>query len=129
MRRGGFCRVYVEHAWYSGPDAGVADVDGAPHYFRRAYDPAHPDDDRYLVWPVDAETLALEREWWRIYVSWHGEPHPATGKERYDELAVLLAPHHTPPVDAKILFAEVQLSEQELRYGPDGPDYLMKWRT
>lgn len=30
----GFERVYVELEWYDGPRAGLADVNGKPHYFR-----------------------------------------------------------------------------------------------
>ncbi|GGR36316.1 hypothetical protein [Streptomyces roseolus] len=30
----GFERVYDELTWYSGPHAGLGDIDGKPHYFQ-----------------------------------------------------------------------------------------------
>ena len=44
----GFEPVYVELDWYDGPQAGVAAVQGAPHYFRCVHDQALRADFRLL---------------------------------------------------------------------------------
>ncbi len=30
-------KVYVENDWYDGPQAGVADINGAPHRFKATF--------------------------------------------------------------------------------------------
>ncbi len=69
---GPFEHVFVENEWYDGPRAGIANVNGLPHRFLSQFDEG---DDEYLgmflLWPVDADELALEQEQWQIYVTWN----------------------------------------------------------
>jgi hypothetical protein len=138
----GFERVYVENDWYDGPRAGLANVDGVPHYFQTTHDYAHPDapDDEYFAWPATQATLALEQEQWRIFTSWNdryeartatGESHPGHGgvDRRYDELQTTLTPSRTPPDDARILIGEWKFLERDVRYHADGPCYVFSWRS
>jgi hypothetical protein len=132
LLRQGFDRVHVENDRYDGPWSGVADIHGVPHYFYRVNF-----DDRYFVWPVDDETLALEREQWMLYYTWlrryhAGETrrsHPSeSGDVRWDELQVLLKPRRIAPNDARVLRADWQYaSDLDGRVTPEGPDYLVRW--
>ena len=64
-----FERVIVELVWYDGERAGIANIDGVPHYFRTD-DYIHPPDEvPFLTWPVDQDTLQLEIECYRIFVT------------------------------------------------------------
>ena len=130
----GFEYVYVETERYDGPKAGVADVNGVPHYFHWAWSPERPDagDDEFLVWPIDAETLALERERWRIFATTHefgsGETPTAEAEARHAELADLLDERGSPPAGARRLRAEWRFRDDELpRFRVDGTDYVVRW--
>ncbi|MBS2534446.1 hypothetical protein KGQ20_16870 [Catenulispora sp. NF23] len=104
----GFERVYVELEWYDGPRAGLADVDGVPHYFEgKDYDAAD-EADEYNVCAASEDALALEREQWAIFARWNerfeagmvnqdSQPGRGGTNARYDELDVLLAPHRRAP--------------------------------
>ncbi|AIG77253.1 Hypothetical protein AJAP_21975 [Amycolatopsis japonica] len=73
----GFEHVHVENERYDGPQAGVADICGVPHYFVRL-NTLFGDGDEFSVWPIDDETLALEQEAWRLYVkAWDAGYHVA----------------------------------------------------
>jgi len=134
----GFERVYVELEWYSGPRAGLADVDGKPHYFQ-GYDWDDADEaDAYSVWPASNSSVELEREQWAIFARWNErreagtvapESHPGHGgvDSRFDELASLLAPHREAPSDARRLIAEVRF-DAGARYRLEGVDYWIRWR-
>lgn len=131
-----FERVHVQLEWYDGPRAGVADVDGEPHYFQ-GYD--YDDEaDEYAVWPASSAAVELEREQWAIYVSWNEryeagtvglDAHPGTGgvDARYDELNLPLAPHRQAPDDARRLVAELRF-DAGARYRADGLNYWLRWR-
>jgi len=132
----GFEVVYVEQDWYDGPRAGVANVNGMPHYFRSPY--GYGEIDEYLVWPASEAALLLEQEQWAIFVDWntrreadtaavashpgHGGVHP-----RYDELEQLLAPHRKQPENAIRLNAEWRWSDTTPRYHIGGVDYRVRW--
>jgi hypothetical protein len=133
--------VLVENEWYDGPRAGVANVSGQPHRFVSQWD---EEEDEYLgtflVWPVDAEEVALEQEQWRIFVAWNkqyeaGEVdsathpgHPGTNK-RWDEIALLLASRReTVPSNAKRAKAQMVHLEREQRHAPSGPAYQLSWQ-
>ncbi|NVD98901.1 hypothetical protein [Massilia sp. BJB1822] len=99
---GPFERVYVENAWYDGPRAGVADIQGVPHRFRSLWDEK---EDEYLstfeVWPVSPVELELEIEQWCIFVDWNSryesgevdlDTHPGHGHHtRWNEMKGLLS--------------------------------------
>ncbi|WP_371476809.1 hypothetical protein [Kitasatospora sp. NBC_00315] len=137
----GFERVYIELDRYDGPREGLAEVYGAAHYFRAAYDFAHPDasDDEYFVWPASASLLAQEQEQWAIFVEWNTrfeagaalpDSHPGHGaiNSRYDELTEQLVPHREVPAHARRVTAEWRLIAGA-RYRLDGTDYLVKWQS
>ncbi|WP_046779836.1 hypothetical protein [Streptomyces yangpuensis] len=134
----GFRRVYAELDCYDGPRAGLADVDGSPHYFQ-GYDYDHADAaDEYLVWPASEAAVALEREQWAIFAGWNRryeagsagpESHPGHGgtDARHDELTHLLAVHRQPPADARRLVGELGFDKGD-RYRAEGVDYWFRWR-
>ncbi|MEV6073327.1 hypothetical protein AB0L82_42850 [Nocardia sp. NPDC052001] len=66
-----FERIYIESDRYDGPRAGVADVDGRPHYFECRYFDYADAADAYYVWPADEQAVAWELERWAIYVRWN----------------------------------------------------------
>ncbi|MFI1658226.1 hypothetical protein ACH4ZU_25445 [Streptomyces sp. NPDC020472] len=67
----GFERVHTESEWYDGPRAGLADIDGKPHYFE-SHDYDHADEaDEYRVWPANEAAVELEREQWAIFARWN----------------------------------------------------------
>ncbi len=130
-----FEHVYAENERYDGPKAGVADVNGAPHYFHWAWSPERPDagDDEFLVWPIDAETLALERERWRIFATWHefglGQGVSKEADARYAELSEILEDSGKPPQGARILRAEWKFRDDDLpRYRVDSTDFVVRWK-
>ncbi|WP_190303138.1 MULTISPECIES: hypothetical protein [Methylomonas] len=134
-------RVYVENEWYDGPRAGVADINGLPQRFRSLFDEA---EDEYLgtfvVWPIDAESLQLEIEQWRIFVEWNAlyesgqaklESHPGHGgvNRRWDEINERLKESRDRvPGNAQRAQVEVDQIDRESRYEPSGPDYMLRWR-
>ncbi|MER5924808.1 hypothetical protein [Streptomyces mirabilis] len=134
----GFERVYAELEWYDGPRAGLADVDGQPHYFQ-GYDYDSADEaDEYSVWPASDAAVGLEREQWAIFARWNErhqagtvgpESHPGQGgiDPHYDELALLLAQYRQAPDDARRLVGEVRF-DAGARYRVEGLDYWFRWR-
>jgi hypothetical protein len=139
----GFEPVHVELDWYDGPRSGLADVDGAPHYFQGVYD-YHPSDEPddyfdYFVWPANETAVAMEREQWEIFAEWNIRyeagtatvaTHPGHGEinSRYDELVTLLAPHRAMPERTRRLTATWHPGTRRVRYPLDGPIYSVKWR-
>lgn len=134
----GFERVYVELEWYDGPRAGLADVNGKPHYFQ-SDDYGHAEAaDEYSVWPARDAAVELEREQWAIFASWNEryeagtagpETHPGRGgiDARYDELDLLLAQYRQSPEGARRLVGEVRF-DAGARYRVEGLDYWFRWR-
>ncbi|MFD6532314.1 hypothetical protein [Streptomyces sp. NPDC060184] len=133
----GFERVYAELEWYSGPRAGLADVDGKPHYFQGNDWNDADEADEYSVWPASDAAVELEREQWAIFARWNErceagavgpETHPGQGRidARYDELELLLAPYRQPPDGARQLVGEVRI-DAGARYRVEGLDYWFRW--
>ncbi|MFH9968967.1 hypothetical protein ACH4PR_48175 [Streptomyces mirabilis] len=134
----GFERVYVESEWYSGPRAGLADVDGKPHYFQGNDWNDADEADEYSVWPASFAVVELEREQWAIFARWNErreagrvgpETHPGQGgiDARYDGLALLLAQYRQAPDDARRLVGEVRF-DAGARYRVEGLNYWFRWR-
>ncbi|MGF6883778.1 hypothetical protein ABIA39_008361 [Nocardia sp. GAS34] len=133
----GFERVYIESERYDGPRAGVADVEGKPHYFEgRDFDWAD-EMDAYYVWPAGEAAVAWELEQWAIYVRWDqryraGEAavdsHPGHGgiDPRYDELTTLLTPYRQAPDNARKLLAELQYDSGDF-YRIGGTGMWFRW--
>ena len=97
-----FERVHTVTDFWDGPVAGVADLEGAAHYYERDWDESQDDADTYSLTPIDDETLALALEEWAIWRRWEAafhegraaiDTHPALPGERarYEELQVRLA--------------------------------------
>jgi hypothetical protein len=137
---GPFEHVFVETEWYDGRRAGIANVNGKPHRFVSLFD---EDEDEYLetflVWPVDAEELALEQEQWRIFVTWNDRyeagdvdadshpGHPGTS-QRWDDLTSLLTPRRqSVPAGARRAKARLIHVDKGKRYEPIGPAYQLSW--
>lgn len=135
LRRAGFEHVHVENDRYDGPQAGVADINGVPHYFLRL-NHYFDDGDEFTVWPIDEATLALEKEQWRIFVAtWDAAgavayPNAGVLPDRHHELDTFLAPHRVPPTDARTMFAQWHWDhrDDDRRHDDDGPMYLMRWQ-
>jgi hypothetical protein len=133
-------RVYVELEWCDGPIAGVADVNGAPHRFKRRFDEAADEyANLFHVWPIGDEPLRLEIEQWRLFVDWNAlyeagqaatDSHPGQGgiDARWDEItAVLEADREAVPADAKTALGQLVRIDRDRRYDASGPDYSMSW--
>jgi hypothetical protein len=99
--------------------------------------PGEPDN-VYYVWPASDAALTLEREQWAMFVAWNTryeagttrpDTHPGQGgiDVRYDELTALLTPQRATPPEARRLAAEWRRTDQDARYRPDGPGYVMRW--
>ncbi|MFG2834311.1 hypothetical protein ACGFZH_22740 [Streptomyces zaomyceticus] len=134
----GFEPVYVELEWYSGPRAGLGDVDGKAHYFQGNDWDDTDEADEYRLWPASDAVVELEREQWAIFARWNEcheagtvglETHPGQGgiHARYDELTLLLAPYRQAPDDARRLVGEVRFDAGP-HYRVEGPDYWFRWR-
>ncbi|MET9587997.1 hypothetical protein ABZY10_33900 [Streptomyces sp. NPDC006539] len=134
----GFERVYVELEWYDGPRAGLADVEGKPHYFQGIDWDEADEVDEYNVWPSSNTAVELEREQWAIFARWNEgyeagavgpETHPGQGgiDARYDELALLLAQYRQAPHDPRRLVGERRF-DAGTRYRVEGLDYWFRWR-
>lgn len=140
----GFDAVHIELDKYNGPWSGVADVGGRPHYFQVRWSlPGDADPEGgYFVWPLDAETFALEREAWGIFVRWNArfeageaglDSHPGVGgiDPRYDELDGLLKSSREVPPDARVLWGDIEylIGDDVQRYRMEGCDYAIRWRS
>ncbi|MBL8900336.1 MAG: hypothetical protein JNM84_22075 [Planctomycetes bacterium] len=98
--------VHTVTDYYDGPRAGIAELEGGPHFYQAVWAVDGDDDDdpnagTYLLTPIDRETLALALEDGEIWARWveafeRGEAeiasHPAlpADRERHDELQKLL---------------------------------------
>jgi hypothetical protein len=94
--------VHTVTDFYDCPRAGIADFDGAAHLYEAEWDFGLDDySGRYLLMPIDAETLALALEDWAIWRRWEDafhrgltdrDSHPALpgDGERHEELKRLL---------------------------------------
>ena len=88
--------------YYDGPRAGVADLDGVPHFYESEWaDGEDLDTDVFKLSPVPADVLPLVLEDWQIWRRWEvafhrgeatQETHPALPQDRarHDALVVLL---------------------------------------
>ncbi|MFI9407138.1 hypothetical protein [Nocardia sp. NPDC052316] len=133
----GFERVHIELDWYDGPRAGIADLNGEPHYFDSDDCTLGGALEEYRVWPASTDAVALELEQWAIYVGWNqrylaGEvgvdTHPGHGgvDKRYDELTALLAPYRQIPANARKLRAEVRFDQSD-HYRIGGTNVWFRW--
>lgn len=133
--------VYVELGRWDGPESGVADLDGEPHYFQRMWDQEEDDysaDGRHALWPIDMAILRKEIEAWHIFVAWNiryqnGEAttdsHPGRGdlNPRYKQLNDELKAERQIPESFVVRQATLQPLDRAKRYTKSGPDYAITW--
>jgi hypothetical protein len=133
----GFEHVYVELDWYDGPRAGLADVNGVPHYFAAVNDD-NGDDDEYVIWPATTRAVAMEQRQWQLFVAWNDRyengdatvcEHPGHGgvSEEYDRLTEALEADRQPPTGSRVVRARWKWPDRDKRYSAEGPDYTVCW--
>ncbi|WP_327138803.1 hypothetical protein [Nocardia sp. NBC_01327] len=133
----GFEYVSTESERCDWPRAGLATVDGRPHYYNGWSFDYLDEGYEYYVWPANAEAVAWELEQWAIWVRWHqlreagqvGEDsHPGHGgvDARYDELTELLAPYRRIPDEPRKLLAERRYDNGD-SYRIEGTDMWFRW--
>lgn len=65
--------VHSVDEWYDGPRSGAADYRGVPHWYRSLYlddKEWNPDEDRFELTPLTAESLGWETERQAIFRRW-----------------------------------------------------------
>jgi hypothetical protein len=130
MASSGFELVHTINDWYDGPRAGVADLNGKPHYYECQFDDVKDDwADLFLLAPIDEETFQLVMEDWAIWLRWDKafregkttqETHPALpeDRERHAELAQILVERLVVSPDTEIK------ARAEFKFGEPT---LVKW--
>ncbi|MER8881353.1 hypothetical protein [Mesorhizobium sp. M0816] len=90
-------QVHAIWDFYDGVRTGVADLDGAPHYFACQFDEGADDySDNFKLYPIGPEFMRRAMRNWDIYRAWERkfhsgdaelETHPGHGGDaEYDEL-------------------------------------------
>lgn len=87
-----FETVYTVTDFWDGIRAGIADFNGAPHYYERPFDEQKDDwTEFFLLKRIDEETFRLAMEDWEIWKRWYIacqigettiETHPALPEDR-----------------------------------------------
>jgi hypothetical protein len=97
-----FEHVYTVWDYWDGPRSGLANLFGEAHAYSCKWDEVEDDyTDRFLLTPIDPETLSLAVEQWAIWRKWESEFHEGRVAEsahprlpgqnsRYAELEVLI---------------------------------------
>ena len=86
--------VHTMDDWYDGPRGGVADFGGSPHYYRSVYLDTpkwNPDEDRFELTPLAADTFRAALELQAIWERWHHAHKAATAPDDPDDERVLPA--------------------------------------
>jgi hypothetical protein len=95
--------VHTMTDWYDGARAGIANLNGVPHYYECRWDDTKSRwSEVYLLNKIDDETFQLAIEDWQIWLRWEKafhegrttqETHPALpeDRERHKELEEILA--------------------------------------
>lgn len=69
-------RVYAVWDYYDGVRTGIADLNGAPHYFASQFDEAADDySDNFKLYPVDAEFMERAMRYSAIFRAWERQFH------------------------------------------------------
>ncbi|HEY0427514.1 MAG TPA: hypothetical protein VGC76_06885 [Pyrinomonadaceae bacterium] len=94
--------VHTITDWYDGARAGIADLNGVPHYYENQWlEDEQNWSDVYFLKSLDAETFALAIEDWEMWLRWEKafkegkttqETHPVLPeeKQRHEELSQVL---------------------------------------
>jgi hypothetical protein len=95
--------VHTISDWYDGARAGIADLNGKPHYYENQWlENKQFWSEFFLLRPLDAETFALAMEDWEMWLRWEKafkegkttqETHPVLPEERHrhEKLKSILA--------------------------------------
>jgi len=95
--------VHTISDWYDGARAGIADLNGKPHYYENQWLEGEPNwSDVYFLKSLDAETFALAMEDWEMWLRWEKafkdgkttqETHPVLPEERnrHEQINSILA--------------------------------------
>jgi len=95
--------VHTITDWYDGARAGIAEVDGVPHYYENQWlEGEQYWSEIYFLKSLDAETFALAIEDWEMWLRWEKsfkegkttqETHPVLleDRKRHEELSQVLA--------------------------------------
>lgn len=130
MAEAGYEMVHTIDDWYDGARAGIADLQGKPHFYECRFDEAQDDwSELYLLKPIDDETFRLALEHWQIWKRWEVafnegraalETHPALPEDRarHDELKSILEPKRCKDTEAPIK------ATADFKYGEPT---LVKW--
>lgn len=117
-------KVYTISNYWDGARAGIADLNGKPHYYECVFDDAQDDwSEIFLLKPIDPETLSLELEDFQIWKRWSAavdegratlETHPALPEDRarHDEIESVLGKRFCIDPDADHIKAR-----GEFKYG------------
>lgn len=92
-------KIYTVFDYWDGIRTGIADYNGMPHYYERAFVEDQDDwADYFFLKPIDEKTFHLAMEDWAIWQRWYVskspiETHPALpeDRERYEEIKETLA--------------------------------------
>jgi hypothetical protein len=69
-------RVHAVWGYYDGVRVGIADLDGAPHYFDSLFDEDAEDySDNFRLYPVGPEFMQRAMRSWDIYRAWESRFH------------------------------------------------------
>jgi hypothetical protein len=124
--------VFTVTNFYDQPRAGIANYHGALHEFQCEFDEQQDEySSVYRLKPIDAEVLSLaleQRDIWRRWEAafYRGDvrsgTHPALPheRERYEELAAILAPELIVPEGTAIKAVGVFRSDLEVAWEPVG---------
>jgi hypothetical protein len=94
--------VHTISDWFDGARAGVANLNGEPHYYKNQWlENEQSWSELYLLQPLDTETFAFVMEDWEIWLRWEKafkegkttqETHPVLPEERrrHEELKPIL---------------------------------------
>ncbi len=122
-----FERVLTMTDYYDGPRRGIANFNGAPHFYESQFlDQDDEFDDVFELRPIDGETLSLALEDWSIWLRWEVafyakatsiDTHPAlpADRARHEEIIRVLAPRIAslpgPRVRARGVFRPADAAE------------------
>jgi hypothetical protein len=132
--------VHTLTDYYDGPRRGVADYQEQPHLYESEWQNGENlQADTFLLMPIDADTVALVREHWAIWLRWEAafhrgettrETHPALQEDRarHAELARLLQERLViDPARAVRKRAEFRAREGHEWNKPGFPPFEVQW--
>jgi hypothetical protein len=96
--------VHAVYDYFDGPRSGVADFEGAPHFFECVDDATDDHVEEFVLTPLPAEVLPFVVEDWEIWLRWRAahdaekttvDTHPALPEDRsrHQQLREILRPH------------------------------------